>query len=528
MSTSDRTLTRRQRTTLLAVIALALMMVVSAVSGLNVALPGLAVDTGASQTQVTWIVDAYTLVFVGLLLPAGALGDRYGRKGVLLAGLLIFGSAAAAAMFVSSPTTLIILRAAMGIGAAAVMPVTLSIITTTFHPEERGRAVGLWVGIAGGGAVIGLFASGILLEFFAWNSFFALNVALAVLAFLGTLVVIPASRDAHPPLLDLLGAMTSLLGVVALVYGIIEGPERGWSDPVTIGAFTFSAVALVSFVLWELRNPEPMLDVRLFRLRGFGTGTLALTAQFFASFGMFYIVLQYLQYIAGLSPLKSAVALLPLPAVLIPLARRAPGIADRFGANRVVALGLTLSASGMFVMTTLGVDLVYWHLAVGLVLFAAGLGLAGTPSTTAVVSSLPPGKQGVASAVNDTSRELGSALGIAILGTILSSSYRHGLAGSLSGLPTALAGRAESSVSFIRLGTDHLGPTGATLIAAARQSFVDATGTAFLTAAGVLLLAAGYVVARAPKRGELQPSEEATSPSACAKSESTGQRSAVR
>jgi EmrB/QacA subfamily drug resistance transporter len=504
-------LSRRQRSALLGVIALALMMVVSAVSGLNVALPDLAIATGASQTQVTWIVDAYTLVFVGLLLPAGALGDRFGRKGVLLAGLLIFGSAAAAAMFVTDPQTLIWLRAMMGIGAAAVMPVTLSIITTSFPPEERGRAVGVWVGVAGGGAVLGLFASGILLEFFAWNSFFALNVALAVGALIGTLVFVPSSRDAHPPRLDPVGALTALVGVVGLVFGIIEGPDRGWSDPLTVAAFATGTVSIVAFVGWELRNPEPMLDVRLFRLRGFGTGTLAITAQFFASFGLFYIVLQYLQYIAGLSPLRSALALLALPAVLIPLSRTAPRIADRFGINRVVALGLALSAAGMLVLTTLAVDLVYWRVGAGLVLFATGMGLAGTPSTTAVVSSLPRSKQGVASAINDTSRELGSALGIAILGTVLNAGYRSGLASTLARMPNEVADRARSSISFIRLGADQLdrfGPAGAHLVAVAKQSFVDATGAAFLTAAGVLLVAAVYVALRAPKRGELQSGRE--------------------
>lgn len=498
-------LSPRRRTALLGVVALALMMVVSAVSGLNVALPDLATSLGATQTEITWIVDAYTLAFVGLLLPAGALGDRYGRKGVLLAGLLIFGTAAAAAMVVTSPQTLIVLRAMMGVGAAAVMPVTLSIITTSFPPEERGKAVGVWVGVAGGGAVIGLFGSGLLLEYFAWNSFFALNVTLAALALLGTLAIVPSSRDPHAPRLDPVGALASLVGLVSLVYAIIEGPDRGWSDPLTIGGFALGAIGLTAFVRWELHRHDPMLDVRLFRLRGFGMGTLALTLQFFASFGFFYISLQYLQYIAGLSPLRAAIALFPLPVVMVPLARNAPRIADRFGTNRVVPLGLALSALGMLGMSTLGVTFEYWRFATSLVVFAAGMALAGTPSTTAIVSSLPASKQGVGSAVNDTSRELGSALGIAVLGTVLNESYRNGLHDAVAGLPSAVADHAQSSIAFIRFGAEQLhqlGAVGTRLVAAAERSFVDATGAAFLVAAGVLLVGAVAVALRAPRRGE--------------------------
>ncbi|MEO7744672.1 MAG: MFS transporter, partial [Actinomycetota bacterium] len=430
------------------VIALALMMVVSAVSGLNVALPDLAVDTGASQTQVTWIVDAYTLVFVGLLLPAGAAGDRYGRRGILLAGLGVFGAAAAAALVTSDPLVLIGLRAVMGAGAAAVMPSTLSIITASFPPEERGRAVGVWVGVAGGGAVLGLFASGALLQVFAWNSFFALNVTLAVLALVGTVLVVPSSRESNAPPLDPVGAVAALLTVVGLVFGIIEGPTQGWSDPVTVGAFTVAVVAVVVFVGWELRAPQPMLDPRLFRVRGFSTGALALTAQFFGSFGLFFIVLQYLQYVAGRTPLGAATALLPLPLVLIPLARNAPRIADRFGPNRVVGLGLALSATGLLVISRVGVDLIYWQLATGLVLFGAGMGLAGTPATTAITASLPREKQGVGSAVNDTSRELGSALGIAVLGSVLNSTYRSALPDAVTGVPAGLVERAQTSIAF--------------------------------------------------------------------------------
>jgi EmrB/QacA subfamily drug resistance transporter len=508
MSPQTGELTARHRKAVLAVIALALMMVVSAVSGLNVALPDLALDTGATQTQVTWIVDAYTLVFVGLLLPAGAAGDRFGRRGALLVGLVVFGLAAAAAMFVENPTTLIGLRAAMGVGAAFVMPATLSVITTSFPPEERGRAVGVWVGVAGGGAVLGLFVSGALLEVYDWNSFFGLNVTLAVLALIGTLTFVPSSRDADAAPLDGVGALLSLVGLAALVYGIIEGPEQGWADPLTIVGFAVGAVGLVAFVLWELRRERPMLDPRLFRLRGFGTGSLVLTVQFFGSFGLFFVIIQYLQYVAGLSPLMSATAMLPLPFVLIPLARNAPRIAARVGINRIVALGLALSGTGMLMLTGLTVDLTYWYFALSVAVFAAGMGLAGTPATTAIVSSLPSSQQGVASAVNDTSRELGSVMGIAILGSALNAAYRDGLVGAVPGLPQEILERAQDSISFVVLGGDRLGQLGEAgqqLVAAAEQSFVDATSTAFLIAAGTLYLGAVVSFFRAPKQGEDHP-----------------------
>ena len=422
-------LTKGRRTLVLAVVALALMMVVSAVSGLNVALP----DLSAADRR---LADAGHLdrrrLHAGLRrFPAPGRGDRrplrpQGHAG--RPGLTIFGAAAGAALFVSSPSTLIALRGVMGLGAAAVMPTTLSIITTSFPPDERGRAVGVWVGVAGGGAVLGLLASGALLEFFAWNSFFALNVVLAAVALIGTLLVIPTSRDADAPRLDPLGGLFSLLAAVGIVFGIVEGPDRGWGDALTVTGFVVGALALAAFVGWELRRAEPLLDVRLFRLKGFSAGSGVIMIQFFGSFGLFFIILQYLQYVANLSPFRAAIALLPLPVFLMPVARNAPKIAARVGANRVLPLGLTLSASGLAVMTTLGTHLVYWHLALGLALFGAGMGLAGTPGTTAIVSSLPESKQGVGSAMNDLSREFGSALGIAVLGSTLSATYRSHVA----------------------------------------------------------------------------------------------------
>jgi len=472
---------------------------VSAVSGLNVALPDLARETGASQTQITWIVDAYTVVFAGLLLFAGALGDRFGRRELLAGGLAVFGVAAGLGMLTSDPAQLIALRAMMGIGAAAIMPTTLSIITTSFPVEQRAKAIGVWVGMAGGGAVLGLFGSGILLEFFSWSSFFGLNVVLAGLALVGTLLVVPTSVDADPPRLDLVGALLSLVAVAATVFGIIEGPDRGWGDSLTVTALVVGILALVAFVRWELRVAQPMLDPRLFRNRAFSAGSLTVMVQFFATFGLFFVVIQYLQFVVGRSPLGAAVALLPLPLVMIPLARNAPRIAHKVGFKRLAPLGLVLTASGLVVVSQVGSEMTYGWFALGLVLFAAGMGLAGTPSTTAITESLPESKQGVASAVNDTARELGSAFGIAILGSVLNQQYRDGMTEAVHGLPSEVAEGAQSSIAFTQSPhVSELGSAGQQLVTAAQNAFVDGIGGALLIAAAVVAVTAVIVAFLAP------------------------------
>src|ERR1043166_3094935 len=436
----------RRRGLVLRVMCLALMMVVAAVASLNVALPGIARDTGASQTQLQWIVDAYAIVFAALLLPAGAIGDRFGRKPLLVAGLAPFGPASFAALFVDSPGALIAIRAVMGVAAALIMPVTLAVITTVFPPEERGKAVGTWVGVAAGGGVIGLLTSGILLHFFSWPSIFALNVVLAALALAGTLLIVPATRESRPPRLDPIGTLLSVLGLAAIVFGTIEGPDRGWTSPLTLAALVGGFAAVGLFVRWELNRQQPMLDPRNFLRRGFGAGSLSITVQFFAFFGFLFLVLPYLQLVLGYSPLQAATALLPMAAVVIPLSRFAPKIAGRVGVRVTGAVGLGLMATGFIVLSTLGTSASYWHLLAGLLPLGAGMALAGSPATTAIVASLPREKQGVASAINDVSRELGGALGIAVLGSILNTAYRSGVEQHTAALPVGIDDRARESL----------------------------------------------------------------------------------
>ena len=507
---------RQRRGAVLRVMCLSLMMVVASVASLNVALPELARDTGATQTQLQWIVDAYALAFAALLLPAGAIGDRFGRKPILAAGLALFGLASLAAMFVSTPEILIALRVAMGVGAAFVMPVTLSVITTIFPPEERGKAVGTWVGVAAGGAVIGLLVSGVLLEWLSWPAIFGLNVVLAAIALAGTIAIVPNTREARPPRLDPIGTLISVVALAALVFGIIEGAERGWSDGLVLAALVAGIGGIVLFVLWELRRREPMLDPRNFRRRGFGAGSLSVTVQFFAMFGFLFLALPYLQLVMGFSPLQASAALLPMALVVIPLSRVAPAIAGRVGVRVTGAAGLSLMAIGFLVLSRLDVGSSYWAFLAGLLPFGAGMALSGAPATTAIVASLPREKQGVASAVNDVSRELGGALGIAVLGSVMNSAYRSGVADSTSSLPPALADHATSSLAAAQQVGHGLGAQGQMLVAHAQTAFVDGFANSLLVGAAALFLGAAFVALRAPGRAESKANASAEHAAAAA------------
>jgi EmrB/QacA subfamily drug resistance transporter len=522
----DATMTARQRNAVLAVMCFALMVVVAAMAGLNVALSEIARSTGASQRELQWIVDSYALVFASLLLPAGAIGDRLGRRPVLLTGLAIFGVASAAAIVFDTPNGLIAARAVMGIGAALIMPVTLSVITTVFPPDERPRAVAIWVGIAGASGAIGLLVAGALLEWYSWSSFFLMNVVLAALAVVGTVVAVPATRSEHPPRLDPLGALLSMAGLVALVYAIIEGPVHGWSSTRIVGSFAAAAVLLALFVLWELRMAQPMLDPRLFKLRGFSLGSFSLVVQFLCTFGTMFILLQYLQLVRGYSAFVAGAAVLPLPLSLVPVAKRTPRIVARFGPSRVGAVGLACIGVAFVLLAGLDDASAYWHVAVGLVLLGAGTGLSGIPATTSIVSSLPAARQGVASAMNDLCRELGGALGIALFGSVLNDRYRGGIDTATDGLPAAAAEAARTSLAAAHSVADRLGEGGVQLARQADGAFVDGLSAAFvvgaLLAAGAaaLVVVGGWSRQQEPPAGELgdlgDPNTEATTPPAAA------------
>lgn len=426
------------------------MTVVSAVAGLNLALPGIAVATEATQSQLTWIVDSYTVVFAGLLFLAGAIGDRYGRQRILLAGLVIFAIGAAFGFFQTGPGGLIISRTIMGIGAAAIMPSTLSVITTSFPPEKRGKAVGVWVGVAGGGAVLGLFATAFLLEFFSWNSFFALNVVLALLSIIGTLFV-PNSKDESVPKLDWLGGLLSVATVGGLVFGIIEGPEKGWGASETILGLSIGTVALIGFVFWELKSKNPLLDPRLFKIRGFSSGSISITIQFFAQFGFIFVGMQYLQFVAGKTPLEAATQLLWMPLVVLPGSRIAGALSKRVSQKVLGGIGLAIFGYSMLHFSQLPVEFDYWYFTVGILMFGTGLALSATPATVAITNALPEEKQGVASAMNDTAREVGSAMGIAILGAALTETYKSVIKSETQALPPELAEKIEAGVAFTRI-----------------------------------------------------------------------------
>jgi DHA2 family multidrug resistance protein-like MFS transporter len=485
----------RRRWLLLGVMCLSLVLVVMAVSSLNVAAPRLQQDLGATATQLHWIIDSYGLVFAGLLLPAGAIGDRYGRKGALLAGLGAFAVGLLVAGLADSAGQVIFGRAIMGAGSAFVMPATLSLISAVFPPDERTKAIAVWAGFAGAGAAIGPVVAGALLEGFWWGSAVLVNLPVVAVAAVAVARYSPRSRDSQATPLDVAGSVLALVSMLSLLYGIIEGAERGWTDTLVLGSFVSAAVLVTGFVAWELRTTHPMLPMDLFRDRRFSVGSAAITLTFFALFGFYFLSTLYLQYVLGYSPLTAGLAGLPLAGAMLVVAPRSAALGERFGPGPVMAAGFVTMAVGLAVFTQVQVDSPYLLVAVGFVLVGAGIAMTAAPATGVLMSAVPLDKAGVGSAVNDTTREFGAALGIAVFGTLVGSVYRSGIDLSSTGASAETTQAAEESIGAAWGVAQSLPSGGGALLQEAQTAFVDAFRLSNALSVVVALAAGALVLA---------------------------------
>jgi len=443
----------------------------------NVALPTLSRELDAGTSQLQWIVDAYSLVFAGLLLAFGSLGDRYGRKGALQLGLVVFAATSVLAAFAGSAGQLVAARAAMGVGAALIFPATLAILSNVFtDPTERAKAIGVWSAITGLAVALGPVTGGWLLEHFWWGSVFLVNLPIVAVALVLGALLVPRTRDPEAGRLDPVGLVSSVAAVVLVVHTVIEAPHRGWTALATIVGFAAFAALFVAFIAWERRRRDPMLDVSVFRNPRFSAASSSVAIAFFALFGFIFLVTQYFQFVRGYSTLSAGLHTLPFAVaagVAAPLAAR---LALRFGSTRVVSAGLVAMSLGFAWASTLEADTPYWGPVVAqMVLMGGGLTMTTAPSTEAILGALPREKAGVGSAVNDTTRELGGTLGVAVVGSVFSSLYGPRLMDRLAGLPIpddALE-VARGSVHGAAAVAEHAPPAG-------RAVVLDATTDAFL------------------------------------------------
>lgn len=487
---------------LLIVLCAALALVVGGNSALAIALPDIAVDLQADQSQLTWVIDAYALTFAALLLTAGLAADRIGRRTVLAVGLSIFGLACIGSAFSPDATWFIALRALAGVGAAGVFPVTLSALVDAYPRERRTFAVGVWSGVSSAGAVVGTIIAGLLLETYWWGSVQLLfgGIALALLVPVGILV----AQNRNPALsLDPMAALWSMVALAALVYAVIEGPKRGWLDPVTLGCAAVGLLGAAAFVRHQLRSRVPSLDVRLFRDRGLAAGSLIVTTQFFASLGLFVLTPQYVQIVLGYTPLGSSLALLVIPVGVGAGIALASALTPANGPRLPGVIGLAAMAIG-FAVFAIGLaggrqpSLVV--LGVGLLVFGIGFGTGITPGTELIIQGLPANRRSVASAVNDITREVGGVFGIAVLSSVLLSAYRADIAPALTAAPPALRGVVESGAGAALGVADAAGAAGGPLADAARDAFAVGLASAMWVGAAVLLVSAVICTFLAPGR----------------------------
>jgi EmrB/QacA subfamily drug resistance transporter len=505
----DPVVAHQRRWLTLLVLCLSLMVIGIDNTILNVALPTLskpaaAGGLGATASQLQWIVDAYTLVFAGLLLTAGSLGDRFGRYRCLAIGLAVFGVGSTMSAFAPSAGALIATRSLMGIGASFIMPATLSILTNVFtDSSERAKAIGIWAGVTAIGLGFGPLAGGTLLSHFWWGAVFLVNVPVVLLALAFGYAYVPESRDPSAARLDPIGSLLSIVGLGSLLWAIIEGPGFGWSSPSILGGFAAAAIILVGFVLWELHTASPMLDVRFFQNPRFTVASGAITVIFLALFGMIFLLTQYLQSVLGYSAVKAGAILIPQSITLMVLAPLSPRWVRRFGNKLVVAGGMLMAALSQLLMLSLGThSSTVWVIFITVLL---GVGMANimAPATDSIMGSLPKEKAGVGSAMNDTTRQVGGAVGVALLGSILTSHYTGSVASALHGhVPGALADTASQSIgSAVGVASDPANHAFAQqILDVTKQSFVEGLHTAVIVGATIIVLGAIAVLKWLPAR----------------------------
>jgi EmrB/QacA subfamily drug resistance transporter len=510
----------RRRWIILGVLITSLMAIVLDNTVLNVALKTIAepvAGLGASQSQLEWAINSYTLVFAGLLFTFGVVGDRVGRKRMLMLGLAAFGLFSLLTAYAHSPGQLVWARAAMGLGAAAVMPQTLSIISNVFDPAERPRAIGIWAVAVGIGIAIGPIVGGLLLAHFWWGSVFLINVPFTAVSVAAIALLVPESKNPNPGRIDSVGVLASIAGLVLVVYGIIQGGDKGsWVHPGVLGPAAGGLAILAFFVWYEARIAHPSLDVRLFRDARLSSAIGALSLVFFGMMGALFFLSFYLQSVRGYTPLKAGAFSLAFAVAQMLMAPRSPALVRRFGAKSVVATGLLLVTTALVGYQLLTVGTPIWVLAVAFFIQGAGMGMVMPPATEAVMSVVPRERAGAGSALTNTARQVSGALGVAVLGSILAQAYRSQLGPHLGGLPAAARNAATSSITASQAVAARLGPAGRDLSRFADTSFVHAMHLTTLISAAITLLGAVVVMRWMPGRAAAGSARQAPAAAATA------------
>jgi EmrB/QacA subfamily drug resistance transporter len=506
----------RRRWWTLAVVILAVIAIGLDQTVLNVAIPTLQRELGATASELIWMVDAYIVVFAATLLVMGALGDRYGRAKAFYLGLIIFGLSSLGAAYAQTSVQLIVARGIMGVSGALLMTSTLSIVTNVFPREERGRAIGMWAGVSAMGIFLGPVIGGALLENFWWGSVFLINVPLAAVALVAGLILVPESKDPNAGAIDYPGFVLSMAAISLLVYGIIEAPSRGWDDPVVLLTLAASVPLTIAFIWWELRVDNPLLDLSFFKNPRFSTGVAGTSLASFARLGAGFGLTQYLQFVQGYSPLQAGVRMLPMVLGIAVGASFSDRLVKRLGSNWVISGGLVLLAGGLAVFVFWQPDTAYWIVGLNLFLVAFGVGNIMAPSTDAVMGAVPEEKAGVGSAMNGVSRMVAGALGAAIIGSLMYTIYGNMMNDAVAPLPPEAAEAASDSVGAAMYLAESLpAPYGQALANEAALAFTESFGWAILVGAAVALVAAVLVAVYMPPQhlevSEVeQPLEEAT------------------